>query len=79
MPAIALITHPDYDISVPQGHRFVGQKFSDLMQYLTVQTWFENFEVFQTKPVRISDLRAVHDAEYIANFAYNKLDIAAQR
>ena len=79
MPAIALITHPDYDISVPQGHRFVGQKFSDLMQYLTVQTWFENFEVFQTKSVRISDLRAVHDAEYIANFACNKLDIAAQR
>jgi len=79
MPAIALITHPDYDVSVPQGHRFVGQKFSDLMRCLNRQKWFDNFDVFQTRPVRISDLRAVHDAEYIASFAYNKLDIAAQR
>ncbi len=79
MPPIPIISHPDYDISVPAGHRFVGQKFSDLMTYLAQQPYWVGFDVIQTRPVHLSNLRAVHDVDYIADFAYNRLDNTALR
>ncbi|GIR95436.1 MAG: hypothetical protein CM15mP98_04060 [Paracoccaceae bacterium] len=31
---IPWITHPDYDIPLPPGHRFTSTKFSDLFELL---------------------------------------------
>lgn len=79
MPPIPVISHPDYDITVPPGHRFVGQKFSDLMTCLAQRPDWSGFQVIETRPVHLSNLRAVHDSDYIADFAYDRLDAAAMR
>jgi len=47
--------HPDYDIPVPANHRFVGSKFSDLLNCLKKKSYFSNCTI--TQPQRADDLR----------------------
>jgi len=79
MSLIPIISHPEYDIELPPGHRFVGQKFSDLMQFLAQSPYWSGFDLIETRPVHLSNLTSVHDRTYIADFAYNRLDTVAMR
>ena len=39
---ITWITHPEYDIPLPPGHRFTSTKFSDLFELLKNSEYIES-------------------------------------
>lgn len=76
---LPLVTHPDYDIPLPEGHRFPSTKFSALMARLAVDGIDRHFTRFQPEPAGRSDLLATQDAGYIDAIADGTLDAGALR
>lgn len=76
---LSLITHPDYDIPLPEGHRFPATKFSHLMACLTRDNLLPNFKVLHPDPVQASDLAVTQDPAYVAAIANGTLDSEALR
>ena len=65
--------HPDYDIPVPDTHRFVGSKFSDLFHYLQVQPFANQLEVHQPTPASTERLQRAHASYYINKVTQDQL------
>ena len=76
---LPLVTHPDYDIPLPEGHRFPATKFSALMARLAADGIASHFTSFQPEPASRSDLLATQDAAYIDAIADGTLDADAIR
>ena len=76
---LPLVTHPDYDIPLPEGHRFPATKFSALMARLAADGIAPHFTSFQPEPASRSDLLATQDAAYIDAIADGTLDADAIR
>ena len=76
---LPLVTHPDYDIPLPEGHRFPATKFSALMARLAADGIAPHFPSFQPEPASRSDLLATQDAAYIDAIADGTLDADAIR
>ena len=60
-----VIAHPDYDIVVPDGHRFSGGKFTSLMHHIIASGTIRKGRVSQPRPAEAEMLAAVHRPEYI--------------
>lgn len=73
------VSHPDYDIPLPAGHRFAASKFSDLMQHLQQHGLADHARIITPDPVGHDALARVHDRGYIAAVADGTLDAPAQR
>ena len=65
MSTLNITYHPDYDIPVPVGHRFVGTKFSNLFNYLQIQTYFSKCKVFHPQSAPRDRLTRAHSKDYI--------------
>ena len=76
---LPLVTHPDYDIPLPEGHRFPATKFSALMARLAADGIAPHFTSFQPEPASRSELLATQDAAYIDAIADGTLDADAIR
>lgn len=76
---LPLVTHPDYDIPLPEGHRFPATKFSALMARLAADGIASHFTRLQPEPASRSDLLATQDAAYIDAIADGALDADAIR
>ena len=76
---LPLVTHPDYDIPLPEGHRFPATKFSALMARLAADGIAPHFTSFQPEPASRSDLLATQDAAYVDAIADGTLDADAIR
>lgn len=76
---LPLVTHPDYDIPLPEGHRFPATKFSALMARLAADGIASHFTRLQPEPASRSDLLATQDAAYIDAIADGTLDADAIR
>ena len=76
---LPLVTHPDYDIPLPDGHRFPATKFSALMARLAEDGIDSYFTRLQPVPASRSDLLATQDAAYIDAIADGTLDADAIR
>ena len=50
-PLISLVSHPDYDIPLPDGHRFPATKFSRLVSRLHADGIVGQFVPLQPEPV----------------------------
>ena len=73
------ISHPDYDIPLPPGHRFPAGKFTGLMRALLASGLLRTARVSQPRAVSADALACVHAPHYIAAIADGSLSEAAQR
>ena len=59
---IGLVSHPDYDIPLPDGHRFPATKFSRLVSRLHADGIVGQFVPLQPEPVNPMALSLTQDA-----------------
>ena len=71
---LSLVSHPNYDIPLPDGHRFPATKFSRLLGRLESDGVLERFTAFQPEPVTPDALALTQDAAYIHAIATGTLD-----
>ena len=76
---LSLVSHPDYDIPLPDGHRFPSTKFSALMTRLAADGVRDSFALHQPDPAQWSDLARTQDPAYVEAIASGTLDAAALR
>lgn len=76
---ISLVSHPDYDIPLPDGHRFPATKFSRLFSRLNADGIVGQFVPLQPEPVNPMALSLTQDAGYIDAIANGTLDRESQR
>ena len=60
-----VISHPDYDITVPEGHRFRGHKFIALIDYIIRQGFVRDGRISMPRSVEPEKLALAHDPDYI--------------
>ena len=76
---LSLVTHPNYDIPLPQGHRFPATKFSALMKRLAEDGIDRQFTRMQPEPASRADLLRTQDKAYVDAIADGMLDADATR
>ena len=76
---LSLVSHPDYDIPLPDGHRFPSTKFSALMARLAADGVRDRFALHRPDPAQRTDLARTQDPAYVAAIADGTLDDAALR
>ena len=76
---LSLVTHPAYDIPLPDGHRFPATKFSRLMARLQGDGIAAAFTSFHPTPAGRVDLWATQSASYVDAVAEGTLDRDALR
>ena len=72
MKKLPIIYHPNYDISVPKLHSFVGNKFSDLFTYLQ-DHYFQNLDVLIPSSASFENLKKSHQIDYVNKVTNNQL------
>ena len=65
MKKISWITHPQYDIILPENHKFTATKFSDLFNELKSKEFYSNANILQPEKAEVEDLEIVHNKDYI--------------
>jgi len=76
---LSLVSHPDYDIPLPDGHRFPATKFSALMARLADTGVRDQFTLYQPEPAGPADLARTQDPAYVEAIASGTLDADAIR
>ncbi|MEK9558113.1 MAG: histone deacetylase [Alphaproteobacteria bacterium] len=76
---LSLVTHPAYDIPLPDGHRFPSTKFSRLMARLDRDGLTSAFTSLQPGPAGRTDLWRTQSASYVDAVAAGTLDSEALR
>ena len=71
---LCLVSHPDYDIPLPDGHRFPATKFSRIVARLESDDVLGAFERLTPEPALPTDLAITQDPGYIAAIADGTLD-----
>ena len=79
MKKLNVVYNDKYDIPLPEGHRFVGTKFSDLYNYIRDSNLFNNLIIYQSQSAPISDVQLVHKSEYVINVKNGNLSRDQQR
>ncbi len=82
---IPLVYHSIYSqLSLPEGHRYPINKYRLLYQALTDKQanhpqWQSAFHFFQPQPLTISDIKQIHDAQYVDDLIAGLLPAAKMR
>ena len=76
---ITWITHPEYDIPLPQGHRFTSTKFSDLFELLKKSEYIESATILVPEKANAEQVAIAHCSEYVEKIANGSLDEKEQR
>ena len=71
---LTLVTHPSYDIPLPDGHRFPATKFSRLMVRLRQDGLLSGFATAMPEPAARNELARTQDAAYVDAIADGTLD-----
>ena len=71
---LCLVSHRDYDILLPDGHRFPATKFSRLIARLEGDGLLDAFAWHMPEPVLPTDLAITQDSSYIAAITDGTLD-----
>ncbi len=71
---LCLVSHPDYDIPLPDGHRFPATKFSRIVARLESDDVLGAFEPLTPEPALPTDLAITQHPDYIAAIADGTLD-----
>ena len=67
------ISHPDYDIPLPAGHRFPAHKFTSLMDRILSAGIAQGGRLSHPRPASPEALAIAHAPQYIDAIAYNRL------
>ena len=65
MKKISWITHEDYDIPLPENHKFTATKFSDLYNELKKTDIYHNAKILKPTKAKVEDLSICHDLDYV--------------
>ncbi len=79
MRKLNVVYNHNYDIPLPDGHRFVGAKFSDLYNYIKDSDIYKNLIIHKSIEAPISDVQCVHKSEYVLNVKQGSLSRADER
>ena len=79
MHKLNVVYNHNYDIPLPDGHRFVGTKFSDLYNYIKDSDIYKNLIIHKSIEAPISDVQCVHNSEYVLNVKQGNLSRADER
>jgi len=74
-----LVTHPDYDIPLAEGHRFPARKFTSLIRHLEADGVLADFTQVHPSPASIADISSVHDPDYVASISDGSITTEALR
>ena len=67
------ISHPDYDIPLPAGHRFPAYKFTSLMDRILKAGIAQGGRLSHPRPASLESLAIAHAPQYIDAIAHNHL------
>ena len=76
---LGLVTHPGYDIPLPDGHRFPATKFSRLITTLARDGVLDKFVMHHPEALNAIDLALVHCPNYVRSFVEGTLSAEALR
>ncbi len=79
MLKLNVVYNHNYDIPLPDGHRFVGTKFSDLYNHIKDSDIYKNLIIHKSIEAPISDVQCVHKSEYVLNVKQGSLSRADER
>ena len=79
MRKLNVVYNHNYDIPLPNGHRFVGTKFSDLYNHIKDSDIYKNLIIHKSIEAPISDVQCVHNSEYVLNVKQGNLSRADER
>ena len=73
MIQIPAIYNENYDINVPEGHRFNGTKFSKLVSQLKQSDFYQRIHLYHSSPVRYRDVLRTHAIDYVQRVVQKSL------
>ena len=79
MEKLNVVYNDNYDIPLPEGHRFVGTKFSDLYNFIKNSNLYTNLTIHQSKSAPINDVQVVHNRDYVMNVKEGNLSRDQER
>ncbi|MDC3041670.1 histone deacetylase [bacterium] len=79
MRKLNVVYNHNYDIPLPDGHRFVGTKFSDLYNHIKDSDIYKNLIIHKSIEAPISDVQCVHNSEYVLNVKQGNLSRVDER
>ena len=65
MKKISWVTHKDYDISLPENHKFTASKFSDLYNELKNSDFYDRANILNPHKASVNDVSICHDLDYV--------------
>ncbi len=79
MKKLNVVYNDNYDIPLPEGHRFVGTKFSDLYNFIKNSNLYTNLTIHQSNSAPINDVQVVHNSDYVLNVKEGNLSRDQER
>ena len=79
MKKLNVVYNDNYDIPLPEGHRFVGTKFSDLYNFIKNSNLYINLTIHQSKSAPINDVQVVHNRNYFMSVKEGNLSRDQER
>ena len=79
MKKLNIVYNDNYDIPLPEGHRFVGTKFSDLYNFIKNSNLYTNLTIHQSKSAPINDVQVVHNRDYVMSVKEGNLSRDQER
>ena len=79
MKKLNVVYNDNYDIPLPEGHRFVGTKFSDLYNFIKNSNLYTNLTIHQSKSAPINDVQLVHNCDYVMSVKEGNLSRDQER
>ena len=79
MKKLNVVYNDNYDIPLPEGHRFVGTKFSDLYNFIKNSNLYTNLTIHQSKSAPINDIQVVHNRDYVMSVKEGNLSRDQER
>ena len=79
MKKLNVVYNDNYDIPLPEGHRFVGTKFSDLYNFIKKSNLYTNLTIHQSKSAPINDVQVVHNLDYVMSVKEGNLSRDQER
>ena len=79
MKKLNVVYNDNYDIPLPEGHRFVGNKFSDLYNFIKNSNLYTNLTIHQSKSAPINDVQVVHNRNYVMSVKEGNLSRDQER
>ena len=65
MKKISWVTHEDYDIPLPENHKFTASKFSDLYNELKISDFYHRANILSPQKASVDDVSICHDLDYV--------------